>query len=79
MSRLVSHWSRASLVMLVPAILCHKEPALDARAGSLWRKTSGEANPRNSPRHRGGPVHSVVDWRSPCVLPGIDYGKYHRS
>ena len=22
-----SHWSRASLVMLVPAILCHKEPA----------------------------------------------------
>ena len=27
-SRLVhSHWSRASLVMLAPAILCHKEPA----------------------------------------------------
>ena len=22
-----SHWSRASLVMLAPAILCHKEPA----------------------------------------------------
>ena len=27
MSRLVSHWSRASPVMLAPAILCHKEPA----------------------------------------------------
>ena len=22
-----SHWSRASLVMLAPAVLCHKEPA----------------------------------------------------
>ena len=27
MSRLVSHWSRASLAMLVPAVLCHKESA----------------------------------------------------
>ena len=33
MSRLVSHWSRASLVMLAPAILCHKEP-------SRWHKDS---------------------------------------
>ena len=28
---------------------------MDARAGSLWHKTAGEAIPRNSPRHRGGP------------------------
>ena len=27
MSRLGSHWSRASRVVLSPAILCHKEPA----------------------------------------------------
>ena len=33
MSRLVSHWSRASLVMLAPAVLCHKEPA---RASLHW-------------------------------------------
>ena len=29
---------------------------MDARAGSLWHKTAGEAIPRNIPRHRGGPV-----------------------
>ena len=53
MSRLISHWSRASLVMLAP-ILCHKEPAqksLNAKyphwvvfflflAGSLCHKDS---------------------------------------
>ena len=27
-----SHWSRASLVMLAPAILCHKEPARASKA-----------------------------------------------
>ena len=32
---------------------------LDARAGSLWHKTAGEAIPRNSPRHGGGPVCMV--------------------
>ena len=44
-----SHWSRASLVMLAPAVLCHKEPARRIQspllgvfclllAGSLWHK-----------------------------------------
>ena len=32
MSRLGSHWSRASLVMLAPAILYHKEPARASKA-----------------------------------------------
>ena len=32
MSRLVSNWSRASLVMLAPAVLCHKEPARASKA-----------------------------------------------
>ena len=38
MSRLVSHWSRASPVMLAPAILCHKEPARASKAPyqGLW-------------------------------------------
>ena len=27
-----SHWSRASLVLLAPAILCHKEPARASKA-----------------------------------------------
>ena len=30
--------------------------ALDARAGSLWPKTAGEAIPQNNPRYRGGPL-----------------------
>ena len=43
MSRLGSHCSRASQVMLAPAILCHKEPARASKAplllaGSLWHK-----------------------------------------
>ena len=29
---------------------------MDAQAGFLWHKTAGESIPRNSPRHRGGPV-----------------------
>ena len=29
---------------------------MDARAGSLWHKTAGEAIPRINPRHLGGPV-----------------------
>ena len=29
---------------------------MDARAGSLWHKIAVKATPRNSPRHRGGPV-----------------------
>ena len=29
---------------------------MDARAGSLWHKIAGEAVPRNSPRHGGGPL-----------------------
>ena len=29
---LCSHWSRASLVMLAPAVLCHKEPARASKA-----------------------------------------------
>ena len=33
---------------------------MDARAGSLWHKTAGEAIPRNSPRHRGGPLLCLV-------------------
>ena len=33
MSRLGSHWSRASLVMLAPAVLCHKE---QAPSRGLW-------------------------------------------
>ena len=46
MSRPGCHWSRASLVMLAPAILCHKEPARELGvfclllAGSLWHKHS---------------------------------------
>ena len=28
----------------------------NARVGSLWHKIAGEATPRNSPRHSGGPV-----------------------
>ena len=32
MSRLGSHWSRASPVMLAPALLCHKEPARASKA-----------------------------------------------
>ena len=56
--------------MLAPAVLCHKDPAraykapyyaLDARVGSLWHKTAGEANPRINPRHRGGLVWYMVD------------------
>ena len=35
---------------------------LDARAGSLWQKTAGEAIPRNIPRHRGGPVWRGLVW-----------------
>ena len=39
------------------------EGALDARAGSLWHKTDGEAIPRNSPRHRGGSVwYDGLSW-----------------
>ena len=44
MSRLVSHWSRASPVMLAQAVSCHKEPARSLGvfclipAGSLWHK-----------------------------------------
>ena len=33
------HWSRASLVMLVPAILCHKEPARASKAPYLGIKS----------------------------------------
>ena len=44
-SRLGSHWSRASPVLLAPAVLCHKE-----------------AIPRNSPRHRGGPLWSILSY-----------------
>ena len=36
-----SHWSRASLVMLAPAVLCHKEPARRIQSpllGALERK-----------------------------------------
>ena len=33
-----SHWSRASLVMLAPAVLCHKEPARASKLGALERK-----------------------------------------
>ena len=29
---------------------------MDARAGTLWHKTAGEAIPWSSPRDRGGPV-----------------------
>ena len=36
MSRLGSHWSRASLVMRAPAILCHKEPARASKAPASW-------------------------------------------
>ena len=38
MSRLVSHWSRASLQMLAPAVLCHKERARASKAPyqGLW-------------------------------------------
>ena len=45
-----SHWSRASLVMLAPAVLCHKEPALRIQSpllgallltGSLWHMRDG--------------------------------------
>ena len=32
MSRLGSHWSKASPVMLAPAILCHKEPVRASKA-----------------------------------------------
>ena len=38
---LCSHWSRPSLVMLAPAVLCHKEPALRIQSpllGALERK-----------------------------------------
>ena len=41
MSRLGSHWSKASPVMLAPAILCHKEPARRIQSpllGALERK-----------------------------------------
>ena len=44
--------------------LCHKEQVgeqVDARVGSLWHKTAGEANPRINPRPRGGPVWYMVD------------------
>ena len=37
-----------------------KKGASDARAGSLWHKTAGVATPRNSPRHRGGPLCLTV-------------------
>ena len=30
---LCSHWSRASLVMVAPALLCHKEPAKGTQSG----------------------------------------------
>ena len=33
---------------------------MDARIGSLWHKTAGEATPRINPRHRGGPVCPAV-------------------
>ena len=38
MSRLDSHWSRASLVMLAPAVVCHKEPVRASKAPyyGLW-------------------------------------------
>ena len=36
MSRLGSHWSRASPVMLAPAILCHKEPARGKQNTPQW-------------------------------------------
>ena len=35
MSRLGSHWSRAFLEMLAPAILCHKEPARSHLVGGF--------------------------------------------
>ena len=36
---------------------------MDARAGSLWHKTAGEAIPQINPRHRGGPVcHTMAPW-----------------
>ena len=37
MSRIVSHWSTASIVMFAPAVLCHKEPARRL-LGALERK-----------------------------------------
>ena len=70
MSRIGSHWSRASLVILAAKISCNKEPscliqsplleALDARAGSLLHKSASVEITRNSPRHRGGPVRVRV-------------------
>ena len=43
------------------AIKNQRGASRDARAGSLWHKTAGEATPRSSPRHRGGPVWSKYD------------------
>ena len=58
MSRLDSHWSRASLVMLAPAVLCHKEPARASKA----------------PRGGFGTQNTPIGWYFACsslVLYGI--------